>query len=80
MSKYQIRSLFNPCKRKGIFWRKTKERDCSSSKKNSSKNAEPNLLIKVRTVLLCLRAKVLAHESRSIYFIRYKTCFFEDPL
>jgi len=59
---------------------KIKEKTCSSSIKNSSKNSEPNFFKKARTVLLCLRAKVLTQESRSIYFIRYKLFFFEDPL
>lgn len=59
---------------------KTKERTFSSLIKNSAKNSEPNLFKKARTVLLCLRANVLAQERRSIYFIRYKLPFFEDPL
>ena len=56
---------------------KIKERTFSSLIKNSSKNSEPNLFKKARTVLLCLRANVLAQESRSIYFIRYKLFFFK---
>jgi hypothetical protein len=54
---------------------KVREKTCSSSVKNSSNNSEPNLFKKARTVLLCLRAKVLAQESRSIYFTRYKLFF-----
>jgi len=54
---------------------KIKERTCSSSVKNPN-NPEPNHRKKVRTVLLCLRAKVLAREGGSIYFIQYKPCAF----
>lgn len=38
--------------------------------KNSSNNSDPDLFKKVHTVLLCFRAKVLAQERGSIYFIR----------
>uniref|UniRef100_J3M725 Uncharacterized protein n=1 Tax=Oryza brachyantha TaxID=4533 RepID=J3M725_ORYBR len=47
---------------------------------NSSKNTKHNYYIKSRTVLLCLRGKVPAHKSQSIYFSRYKVFFFEDSL
>ena len=52
----------------------------TDGRKNSSKNSEPNLFKKTRTVLLCLRTKLLTQETRSIYFILYKLFFFEDPL
>ena len=75
ISKYQIRPLYNLCKVEEALG-KIKERISSSSVKNSSNNSsESNLFKKARIVLLCLRAKVLIQESRSIYFIRYKLFF-----
>ena len=76
ISKYQMRPLYNLREALG----KIKERTTPSSVRNSSNNSEPNLFKKVRTLLLCFRAKVLTQESRSNYFTRYKLFFFEDPL
>ena len=65
ISKYQIRLLYNPHEVEESL-DKMKERTFSSSVKISSKNSEPNLFEKERTIRLCLRDKVLAQESRSI--------------
>lgn len=77
ISKYQTRPLYNLCEIEEVLG--IKERIRFSSVKNSSNNSDPNLFKKMRTVLLCFRAKVLTQESRSIYFSRYKL-FVEDPL
>jgi len=75
ISKYQIRFLFNLCKVNKSLG-KIKERISSSAVKNSSNySSEPGLFKKACTILLCLQAKVLIQESRSIYFIRYKLFF-----
>src|SRR3954465_5882991 len=80
ISKYQIRFLCNLCKVEESLG-KIKEKISSSSVKNSCNNSsEPDLFKKARTVLLCLQAKVLIQENRSIYFIRYKLFFFGDHL
>lgn len=75
ISKYQIFPLYTLRKVKEALG-KIKERTCSCSEKNSSNNSEFNLLKRARTVLLCLRAKVLTQERRSIYWIQYKFFFF----
>lgn len=77
ISECQIRSL---CERAAAFDEKGGESNSRSFENDFLKSSGPNSFRTTRIVLLCLQAKVLAHDNESIYFIRYKPSRPKDPL
>lgn len=77
ISECQIRSLYEWVT---AFDEKGEESNSRSFENDFLKSSGPNSFRTTRIVLLCLQAKVLAHDNESIYFIRYKPSRPKDPL